>query len=115
MSLQSDLVSALSAVASGRVYPQAAPADAPLPFVIYRVIGKEPLTTLNDSETLVNSVLAFESYADDYLEALTVSAAVVAAIEASSLNYYKTQSPGENYEVITDDYMEPVFFGFWHN
>jgi len=114
MSLQSDLVSALSAVASGRVYPQAAPADAPLPFVIYRVLNKRPEDTLNHSGTLIYTVMAFESYADDYLEALTLSASVESAIASSSLVYYKEVSPGENYEVLTDDFMEPVFYGFWH-
>ena len=114
MSLQSDLITALSAVASGKVYPQAVPADVELPFVVYRVINKDPLTTLNDSVDDINSIVTFESYADDYAEALSISADVVTAIEASGLTYYKTQSPGEDYEVVTDAYMEPVFFGFWH-
>ena len=114
MSLQSDLVTALAGVASGRVYPQVAPADAALPFVIYRVLDKTPEDTMNHTGTLINTILAFESYADDYLESLTVSASVVSAISSSGLDYYKTTSPGENYEVLTDDYMEPVFYGFWH-
>jgi hypothetical protein len=118
MSLQTDLIAAFAAVspivAGGRVYPQAAPADAPLPFVIYRITSKDPLTTLNDSETLVNSIVSFESYADDYAEALAVAETVKAAIAASGLTYYKISSPGEDYVPPTDDYMEPVYYGFWH-
>ena len=109
------IVTALTAVASGQVYPQYAPDDIEPPFVIYRILSKTPLTTLDDTETLINFVVAFEAYAETYQEALTASAAVESAIEASALNYYKDSSPGDDYIPLIDGFMEPVFFGFWHN
>lgn len=114
MSLQSDLITALSAVAGGRVYPQFAPADAVFPLVIYRVLNKDPLITLSGGTIETNSIVAFESYADTYSQALSTSAAVESAIAASGLTHYETTAPGEEYEQAIDAYMEPVFYGFWH-
>jgi hypothetical protein len=114
MSLQSDIMTALASLGSNKVWPQAVPEDVALPFVVYRVVNKSPLTTLNDSEDLVNTIISFESYADDYQSALTLSASVVTAIETSGLTYYKTTAPGEDYIPLIDGYVEPVFFGFWH-
>lgn len=116
MSLQSDIITALAGVAGGQVYPQYAPDDVEPPFVIYRILGKTPLTTLDDTETLIQFVVAFEGYAESYQEALTLSAAVVSAIEVSGIDhYYKDSSPGDDYIPLIDGFMEPVFFGFWHN
>ncbi len=115
MSIQSDIVTALSAVASGQVYPQYAPDDIEPPFIIYRILSKTPLTTLDDTEPLINFIVAFEAYAESYQAALTQSAAVETAIENSGLTYYKSSSPGDDYIPLIDGFMEPVFFGFWHN
>lgn len=119
MSLQSDIVTALAGIAGNRVYPDAAPADTDLPLVIYRVINKRPEAKLDSTVDLNNSIVAFESYAEDYQGALTLAGQVDAAIQAitptGTLMYYPEAAPGEDYIIPTDDYMEPVFYGFWHN
>jgi len=114
MSLQTDIVTALAGVASGKVYPQFVPADVDLPFVVYRVSNKNPLETLSAGTVEVNSIVEFDCYDENYSGALTLAAAVKLAIESSALVSYETNSPGENYEEIVDVFMEPVFFGFWH-
>lgn len=114
MSLQSDIITALASVASGNVYPQAAPEKVSLPFVIYRVLSKDTLQMLNGSLDQTNSLVVFECWADDYAEALTVSAAVQAAIEGSGMTWYRESAPGEEYQQAVDAYMEPVYYGFWH-
>ena len=108
-------MTALSGLGADKVWPQAVPEDIEAPFVVYRILNKSPLTTLNDSATLINFVVAFEAYADDYDAALTLAGQVQTAIEGSGLTYYKDVSPGEDYIPLIDGYMEPVFFGFWHN
>lgn len=114
MSLQTDLITALSGVAGDRIYPQFAPADAILPLVVYRVLNKDPLITLVSGTVETNSVVVFESYADTYTEALTTSASVETAIKASGLTHYEVTAPGEEYIQPTDVFMEPVYYGFWH-
>ena len=43
MSLQSDIVTILANVAEGRVFPQAAPFNQDVPFVVYRILNKLPV------------------------------------------------------------------------
>ena len=117
MSIQSDIISALSAVASGRVYPQAAPQDAAMPFVIYRRLSQEPLTTIHSASVVATrSTFVFECYAETYAEALSTAETVRAAFLAASptLDVYAVPSSGEEYAPAIDAYMEPVELGFWH-
>jgi Protein of unknown function (DUF3168) len=115
MSIQTEIVTALSAVASGRVYPQVAPADAALPFVVYRVVSQNPLELMSGYSGSTQYTVVFESYATTYQGALTLSASVISAIEAATtLISYRDSSSGEEYEPSVDVFMEPVYFGFWH-
>lgn len=115
MSIQSDIVTALAGVAGGRVYPQAAPEDAAMPFVIYRRVSQTPLTTLQGFEGNINSVFTFDCYASTYAAALALAADVRSGIEGSAaLLEYRDAGSGEDYEPVVDAFMEPVSFGFWH-
>jgi hypothetical protein len=115
MSLQSDIATALASVASGHVYPQYVEEDIDLPFVVYRITSKDPLQTLDGTIQSRNSVAVFECYADTYAAALTLADDVRTAISGSALTQYEDTAPGEDYEPVIDVFMEPVFFGFWHN
>ena len=114
MSIQSDIIAALAGVAGGRVYPQAAPADAPRPFVIYRRVNQDPLGTLDGFEGSINSVFSFDCYADNYAAALATADSVRAAIDGGGFTSYRDAGSGEDYEPVIDAYMEPVIYGFWH-
>ena len=116
MSLQTKITAALVAVlGADKVYPQAVPEDVPSPFVVYRILNKDPLTTLDDTENDIRYIVAFESYADDYQDALTLAGQVRTALTAAGtgLVYFRDVSPGEDYVPELDGYVEPVFFGFW--
>lgn len=114
MSLQSDLTTALAAVASGKVYTQFIEEDIALPFVVYRIASKTPLGLLDGSVDQTNSVVVFECYAATYAGALSLASDVRTAIAASGLTYYEESAPGEDYEPVVDTFMEPVYYGFWH-
>lgn len=120
MSLQSDIVTALSSVASGKVFPQFVNADIDPPFVVYKITSKDPLQTIDGTIHQRNSTAAFECYAENYNDALTLADAVRSAIEGSaplndgSVVQYEDTSPGEDYIPAVDIFMEPVYFGFWY-
>ena len=114
MSLQSDIVTALATVASGNVYPQFVPADIDFPFVVYRIVNKDPLITLSGGTVELNTIVEFDCYDESYSGALTLAESVKTAIGLTTMTYYETSSPGEDYEPIVDVFMEPVFYGFWH-
>lgn len=113
MSLQSSLITALANVAGGKLYAQIIPADARPPYVAYRVLAKDPLSTLDGSTQMTRYSVAFECYGRSYEEALSTAAAVSAAIASSGLTYFPEPSPGEDYIPEADEFMEPVFAGFW--
>ena len=115
MSLQSDLKTALTGVAGGRFYAQAAPADAALPFVVYRVLEKDPLTTLGGAVAATRYSVVFDCWAASYASAISTAQAVRDAIDASALNSHHTSAAGEDYEPVVDAFVEPVHYGFWVN
>ena len=114
MSIQSDITTALAAVASGAVYPDAAPQDAEYPFVVYRRTGFEPIMTLAGPATNGRSTFVFEAYATTLAGALTLAASVVAAIAAAFPGAYREPADGEQYEPVVDAFMEPAVYSFWH-
>lgn len=116
MSIQSDIVTALAGVAGGRVYPQAAPQDAALPFVVYRRVAYEPVNLLGGRADNARSTFTFECWGATLDAALTTAAAVVAAIEAAAAlaTRYRVDAPGDEYEPAVDVFMEAVGYSFWH-
>jgi hypothetical protein len=116
MSIQSDIVTALAAVAGGRVYPQAAPQDAALPFVVYRRTAYEPVNLLQGAATNARSTFTFECWGTTLDSALTTAAAVVAAVEAAAplASRFRVDGSGDDYEPVADVFMEPISYSFWH-
>ena len=115
MSLISELVTIMTAAGITAYYPEAVPEDIDLPFVVYRILNKDPLTTLNNSEDMNRFTMSFESYGASLAAAQTLSNSVKTAIEASGLIFYRESQPGEEYIQLIDGYMEPLFYGIWHS
>ena len=82
MSLQSDIVTALSGVASGRIFPQVAPQESDLPFVVYRLISKDPAQKMNGGAGITNTSVVFDCWAETYAAAIALAESVRTAIEA---------------------------------
>ena len=120
MSIQSDIITALSigspTISAGtRVYPQFAPQDATLPFVVYRRLSQEPIGTIHNATPIATrSIFVFECYAATYNAALTLAAEVRSSIQSSSLEAYPSTASGEEYAPAVDEFMEPVQYEFWH-
>ncbi len=118
MSIQSDIITALSGVAGDRIYPEAAPQDITLPMVIYVRNKRDPLMTLLGATGDVNSDVIFECYAKSKAEALVLADDVRSAIDAAKTStlqiQYEMPVTTENYTPETMEYMEPVGFSFWH-
>jgi hypothetical protein len=112
MSFTSDIISALSGVASGRVYPHVAPEGSAYPLVNYRILGAEPIVTIDGTLHATDYQVAFECWGTTYASALDTAAAVRAAIAASSMRYARIAESGEEYDPPADSYMEPVYFEF---
>lgn len=116
MTIETSIVTALSSVVSGKVYPKAAPQDTAMPFVIYKRTSYEPIMQLTGPEGTAKSVYVFESWGATQSSAGTTRAAVEAAINAAyaTLGGY-AEDPGESaFDPENDAHMEPCAFSFWH-
>jgi len=124
VSIHSDIIEALeySDVASGNVFPDAAPETAVPPLVIYRRTVYEPIMTLQGPEGTIRSEFVFECWGTKSVSetakasALALAASVRAAIESSAdlWSKYEVPASGEMFEPATLEMMEPVIYSFWH-
>lgn len=116
MSIQSDIKTALTGIASNRVYPEAAPDNASLPLVVYRKVSSEPLMTLQGYAGTTRFVFVFDCWARTYQEAMTLADSVRTAIEAAAALKPLTREPADpdDYEPSVDQFVEPVLYSFWH-
>jgi hypothetical protein len=114
MSFQSELMTAMSGVCGGRVYPNIAPEASSYPLVNYRILSKSPVVTIHSTVPAVDFTVIFECWGRTYASALDTADLVRAAVIASGLDYSPMDEQGEDYEAQADSYMEPVYYTFLH-
>lgn len=117
MSIQSDIVTALASVASGNIYPEAAPQSIALPMVIFVRTAREPLNVLTGATGIAKYTFVFECYDKTKLAAITladaVRTAIAAAIATTLTTQFEENVSADQYEPQVAEYMEPVSFVFW--
>lgn len=115
MSVHSDIATALSSVAGGRVYWELAPQeDAGDEYVVIREVGHLRETTLNGYAGLTLHTFMFDCWSvRDKLAALTVAGQVEAAMETLTLAY--PEEVGAD-DFITDpmELMVARKYSIWH-
>lgn len=111
--MQEDLVTALSSIAGGRVYPQLAAEGCSLPYVIYSGVGA-PMNDLAGTGTLYRTVMALNIYAITYAEAQSVAASVK-GIMTSFIHKNLLQMQQDLYEQETRLHRVLLEFVVWHN
>lgn len=125
MSIENDIITALSAVASGKVYPAGAvPEKATAPLVAYRRTLYEVVQAIGGPYGMAHSEFVFEcwgaktSVVGAKSASQTLATALRAAIEASATltaaNRFEIQNSGDKFEPELLEIMEPVFYSFWH-
>jgi hypothetical protein len=78
-----DFYDAIKTLASGRVYPLAAPLKPTYPMVIYTPVASEKIWGLGGSHDLERIRVQVDAYAKTYNEALALQDAVQAALVAA--------------------------------
>lgn len=87
MTIEELVWQALGDLAGGRIFPDFAPADTPLPFITYQAVGGKPINFLGGEKPgLTNSRVQVNVWSKSRLEASALGAAVEDAIrEAAAL------------------------------
>ena len=115
MSIYTDLTTILGDVADGNFYLQVYPQEMELPCVVFRVLGKEPIQTLCGNTGDYRYQAVFECWADTFLSADSIADDVKAILEAdTSLNKSEASAPGEDFEPVTEAFMQPVYYEFFY-
>ena len=111
MSIEQSIVTALAAVAGGRVYPIIAPEKAVKPFVVYKA-SVAPIMLLSGAIVGNKTQVVFEAWAATYAAALTTAASIQAALRAAGLHGVALPAEEDGYDIATDEYVRPLIYEF---
>lgn len=86
MTMEADLVSALGALVDGRVFPDIAPDQSPLPRIVYQQVGGRSISYLSgETPDMENARMQISVWAASRAEAKTLIKACEAALGATQL------------------------------
>lgn len=111
--MEEDIVSALTALFSGQVFPDTAPHDAIRPFCIYQQVGGRPSNTFCGDTDKQNARVQFWVWANTREEANTMMRAAAAALAAAPLLATAMAPLTSVYNDITKSYGAQQDFSIW--
>lgn len=116
--LQESLVTALSGLASGRVYPVVAPPDVSAPWITYFRVGGAPQHTLNDGESITHTRMQIDCFAETYSAAQALANSIYTAVTGMGatgiFDPLRASAPEDLYEEAVGLYRVTQDFSFWH-
>lgn len=87
MTIETDLVTTIGALVSGRVYPDFAPAGATLPYVIYQQVGGSVINPIDGTDPgKENSRIQFGAWAETRSAANALMRQIEDAVRPAPLN-----------------------------
>lgn len=85
MSTPTSIFAALKGLVSNRVYPDEAPQDAALPFIVYRVSAQEVIQTIDGAVLATVDTYSIDAWAETRSGAETLQNQIRAAMTSSGL------------------------------
>jgi hypothetical protein len=84
MTIEAELYQALLSLAGGRVFPDVAPENTPVPYITYQAVGGEPINFLSgEAPGKTNTRMQVNVWAATRLEASEIGAQVEDAVRAA--------------------------------
>lgn len=111
--IEEDIVTALSILFGGRVYPDTAPADAAMPFCIFQNVGGLPSNTLCGDTDKQNTRIQFWVWSTTRKEANTKMRAAAAVLTAAPLRGVSQGGLVARYDEATKRRGAQQDFSFW--
>lgn len=117
MSAEATLVTLLSSLVSGRIYPDVAPSGAALPRIVYQQVGGEGLSFMDGSmPSKENGRMQIVCWATTRLAAINLSKQVESAVCGSAtLQATPLGARVSDYEADTQLYGSRQDFSVWPN
>ena len=117
MTLEEDIVSAISGLVGGRVFYMTAPFNTPLPFILYSHVGGRPTYTFCGDTTKQNARIQFNVW--DEIEATSAAQSVdimrqlAAIVTAAPLRATSQGGLQSVYDEATKTYGTRQDWSFW--
>ena len=117
MSIEPTIVSTLSSLFSGRVFPDMAPFDTPRPFLTYQQVGGSPSNSFCGNTISQNARIQFNVWADAATGGRAIASTLMRSVEeavvAAPLYGVSLGSLVAEYDDITKYYGARQDFSFW--
>ncbi|WP_322070983.1 DUF3168 domain-containing protein [Paraburkholderia bannensis] len=113
-SAESVTYGAIKALASGRVYPDVAPATVVKPYIVYQGAGGVDETTFDGADTLQNCRMQVTVWATTRAEAATLIQQVRAAMTAAPVLGTPIGAPVPDYEDETKLFGSRQDYSIWY-
>lgn len=113
MSLETDLVAALTSTFGGRVFPDTAPFGAARPFLIYQQVGGSPLSSFCGATTPSNVRMQFHVWATTREESSTYMRTVESLVTAAPLRAVSLGGLIARFDEATKTHGAMQDFSFW--
>lgn len=117
MTIETDVVSRLTSLVSGRIYPLIMPSGATLPAIIYTAISMRPQRSLGGPSLLYNTRMQLDAWAQSLASAKTLRDQIATAMD-SSLVEFRVGDIFHNpdlYEPDTGLYRVSSDYSLWHS
>ena len=98
MTIETTIYTALSSLASGKVYPLVAPEKVSAPYIVYSRISSTPENTLDGGATIDLVRIQVDTYANTYSAVKSLAESVRSAMESSASIKATLQSDQDLFE-----------------
>ncbi|VVE87561.1 DUF3168 domain-containing protein [Pandoraea bronchicola] len=113
-SAEAVVFAAIKALASGRVYPDVAPANVAKPYIVYQAVGGADETTLDGVDTLQNSRMQVSVWSESRAVTSALIQQVRAALAGEPVRSMPIGAPVSVYEDDTKLYGSQQDFSIWY-
>lgn len=95
-----------------RVYPDQAPMETPLPYIVFTAVGGQPVSTLA-GDNPINVRMQFNVWSESRLEANDLMAKIGKIVTAEPFRAVSQGMPVVDHDDRTKDYGARQDFSFW--
>ncbi|MBK7082353.1 MAG: DUF3168 domain-containing protein [Betaproteobacteria bacterium] len=112
--IAADLVTTLTGVLSGRLYPSVAPAGVVAPYAVYQLVSGVPVSDLSGQSNCTNSRFQLDLFGREKLALDTLAESVKVAMNAATLFKSVCVLQQDTYEDPAAFYRVTLDFSLWH-
>lgn len=112
--IEQDIVTLLSPLVSGRVYPDISPESVRDPHIVYAIIYGNGMDHLDGDPGLRNTRIQFDCWTTSKAASVTLFESVLSAFRGSSISHVFIGRNPSGYDAPTKLHSESLDLSVWH-